>query len=539
MADFYPADVGREIVASGGLGIITGYTNTTTVTVQITQAFPATAFNAGTWQILGSPQATCTPNVSSPVGAPMTLTLSAGGWRPEDVGKFVRINGGLCRITSIASDTQAAAVIETVLTSVVAAPARAWTLEGSAWGPQYGYPCCGTIYEQRLWQGGSPAFPQGLWGSVIGEYLDNTIGTLDDEAIGITVGSGESTPILHLSSARGLVVHTAGGIFSVRGGQEKAITPTNLQVRDQSNVGAAVVAPVRMGAEILQVQRANRKLRAISPNQYDDGQYVMPDLAVLSEHVTESGVTALAYQDEPDSIVYAVRGDGQMATLTADRDQDVFAWSRQVTQGAFEDVETVPTPDGCRVFAIVARTVGGVTTRYVEMFDPSLLLDCAVTGTSDVGATVWGGFGHLVGRTVMAKADGVYQGEFVVNGAGQITLGRSAFRLEAGLPYTTTVKTLTPEFMSQSGSAQGAQLSVHEVLVRLLGTIGCRINLQNVTFRNVSGNQLDRAIAPYTGLKKAGNLGWSAGEAQTLIQQTLPYPFHLLSVITKLTANEG
>jgi hypothetical protein len=146
---------------------------------------------------------------------------------------------------------------------------------------------------------------------------------------------------------------------------------------------------------------------------------------------------------------------------------------------------------------------------------------------------------HLRGLTVVAKGDGVYLGEFEVDGSGQITLPREAFAVEIGLDYVTTVKTLTPEFMGPTGSSQGQQLSIYDVKVRLHKTIGCKINLQVLSFRKFGLGVLDKAPEVFTGDKIAGNLQWADGVAQTLIQQTLPYPFHLLSVITRMTANEG
>lgn len=537
--DFYPADVGRDIVAGGGLGTITAYVDPNTVTVQVLQPFPAGTFESQAWAIAGSPNATLTPSGKDPVGAGITLTLSAAGWRGEDAGKYVRINGGLCRITSIASTTIANAVIVRTMTSTVAAPAQSWTLEGTMWGDAFGYPRCGTSYEQRTWLAGSPGFPQTVWASALGEDLDFTIGVLDDDAMSFAIAGGETNPIMHLANARGLVALTSAGEFSIRGGQDKALTPTNLQVKDQSNFGTSQVRPARVGAEIYFVQRASRKLRALSPNQYDDGQYVAPDMAVLAEHVTFSGIADIAYQADPDALLYAVRNDGQIATLTADRDQDVFAWSRQITQGAFEAVESVPTADGDQVFVVVSRAVNGATTRFIEKFEAGLHTDCAITGHSDAGAATWGGLSHLVGRTVQAKGDGVYLGEFVVDGSGQITLPRAANDVEIGLAYVTAVKTLTPEFMGPTGSSQGHQLSANEVKVRLLDTIGCTVNLQEVAFRKLGLGVLDQPPAPFTGDKKAGNLGWGDGTYQTLVQQVLPYPFHLLAVITRLTANEG
>lgn len=536
--EFMLADVGRDIVASGGIGTITGYTDPQTVTVEITQEFPATSFDALEWAILGSPVTTCTPSAAQPVGATISLTLGAAGWRAEDVGKYVQLNGGLCKITAKTSDLVVQATIETELAAAVAAPAYAWTLEATVWGGLYGYPRCGTLYEQRHWLAGSPGFPQTFWGSVIGEFFNFTLGTLDTDALSYVISSGELNPIMHMVNARGLMALTNGGEFSIKGGQEKPITPTNISVKDQTNYGSAQVPPVRVGQEIFSVQRAGRKVRAIAPNQYDDAQYVAPDMTVLAEHVTESTLAAMSHQPEPDSLLFGARQDGQLATLTCDRDQDVFGWSRQVTQGAYLSIEVVPTLAGSSVFMAVARTIAGVTTYCIEMFDVTLNTDGALTGTSVGGATVWAGLEHLEGRTVQALGDGVYLGEFVVVG-GSITLPRAAFYVEIGLAFVTTIKTLTPEVQTQAGSSQGQRLSIHEVKVRLLRTIGCTINLQEVPFRKLGLGVLDKPPAPFTGLKTAGNLEWGDGVAQTLIQQTLPYPFHVLAVITKLSINEG
>jgi hypothetical protein len=538
-AIFLQADIGRDIIGGGGIGTITGFTTSQTVTVNVLQPFPASTFESGTWSIIGTPHATMTPSAKDPAGTVITLTLDVAGWRAEDVGKYVRVNGGLCKISTYTSPTVVSATIIVALTAIVAAPPLAWTLEGSMWGGAYGWPRCAAIFEQRLWTGGSPGFPQGIWGSSTGEYLDYTIGALDSDALSYIIASGEANPILHMATSRGLLALTTGGEFSVRGGNDRAITPTNILVRDQSSLGCNPVSPVRVGREIYFIQRAGSKVRAISPNMYDDNQYVAPDMATLAEHITTSGVQSMAYAAEPDALLYCACNDGHIATLSCDRDQDVFAWARQITQGTFEDVEAVPTSNGASVFVITARTINGVTTRYVEKFESGLHTDSAITGISSSGATVWGGANHLAGMTVRAKGDGVYLGEFVVNSSGQITLPRSAKQVEIGLDYQTTIITLTPEFMGQEGSSHGAQLSISEVHVRLLNTTGCQINMQEVPFRNLGIAVLDKPPPVFTGIKKAGNLGWAFGAAQTLIQQNLPYDFQLLSVITTITANSG
>jgi len=538
MNEFRPADVGRELAGNGGLAVITGYTDDQHVTITVTEAFPSVNLNAGEWVILGSPMTTCTPSGTT-AGAVISLTLAAGGWRPSDVGSFVRINGGICRITSYTSATAVNAEVIAALTSTVAAQALAWTLEDSMWGGVYGYPRCGVLYQQRLWLGGAPGFPMSLWGSVIGEFLDFTLGDLDTDAISYNVATGENNPIVALAASDVLVIMTTGGELTAFGGQEKPITPTNLQIRDQSVFGSNPrVAPLRVGGQLFMVQRSGKKMRALSANPYSDAKYVAPDISVLAEHITSPGIVASAYRAEPDSVVFAVRADGQLATLTADQDQDVFAWTRQVTQGNYEDVETVPVADGWATYVIVSRVIEGQAVRFIEKFDATLHTDSALTGTSPSGTATWTGFDHLEGMTMQVKADGVYQGAFTVQD-GEITLTRDAFAIEGGLAYNSTILTLTPELSVPVNPLQDAQVSAHRIKVRLHETIGCTINLQEVAFRRLGRGVLDQPPQPFTGDKSAGGLGWGDGALRQLIQQTLPYPFHCLAVMQSLTVNEG
>lgn len=538
MADFLPGDVGRDIAAGVGLATITAYNSATSVQVTVTQGFDLVAYDAGDWTLLGTPQATCTPLAATPVGKLITLSLDVDGFRPEDAGKYVEINGGLVKLGTYYNARLIGATILVEMTAPVASPPFGWRLMGSVWGGAYGYPRCGTLYEQRLWQAGSTAFPQRVWGSAIGEPLNYQLGTFDDEAMAYDVASSEMNPILHLADATGLLALTFGGEFSIAGGSDKAITPTNLQVKSQSNYGCSAVPPERVGTEIFFTQRAGRKVRALSQNIYNTERYDAPDLSVLAEHVTESGLLDMAFQQEPSSLLFMVRNDGQLPTLTIDRDQEVVAFTRQLTQGLYESVESIPGATGDVVFCVVARIINGALTRFIELMDPSLQTDAALTGSSATGATVWTGLGHLEGRTVDVKGDGVALSRRVVTG-GSITTERPVFALEVGLNYVTTIKTLTPELTGNAGSSAGAAYSISKITVRLHESLGCTVNYQQIPFKTLGNGVLDKAPALFTGDKVAGNLGWADGVAQTVIQQVLPYPLHVLAVITTLTINDG
>jgi hypothetical protein len=531
---FMASDVGREITSGGGVAVITGVVSSTNVAVTVVNAFPALTLSS--WVLQGSPQTGNTPSAKDPVGASTSLTLSAAGWRPEDVGKLVKINGGLVQITAYTSSTVVSGIIRAAMTAIVTSPANAWSLEASVWNPLDGYPCTGTLYEQRLVCAGSPSYPQTVWMSRTGEYLNFELGTKDDDAMSFTVSSDQINPITHMAQTKALIALTYGGEFTLAGGVEKPITPTNIQVKNPSVYGCNNVKPARIGNELYFMQRSDRKLRAMA-YKYDSDTYGSPDMSVLSEHITKPAIVDMAYQQEPESIMYLVRSDGVMATLTVDRDQDVIGWARQTTDGTYESVASIPFATGEQVWVVVNRVVNGNTVRYLERFTPGIRVDCGISAKSVPGSTVWAGLGHLEGKTVDIVADGVVMQQQVVSG-GQITLPRKAYSVQAGLPFKTRIKTLTPEVTGGTGSAQGNSMRIGEVTLRFLETIGCKINGQIVAFRNLGSQILDKPPVLFTGDHRIENLGWERGQASLLIEQDQPLPFHLLCVIKKATFND-
>lgn len=534
VAAFQTSDVGREIWSGAGVAKITAYTSTAVVTVEVVTAFSVTALTA--WQLKGSPQTTCTASAKDPVGTVITLTLGASGWRSDDIGKFVKINRGLVEITAYSSVTGVSGIIRAALDATVASPANAWSLEAAVWNADDGYPCTGTLHEQRLVAAGSPGYPQTIWESRTGEYLNFELGTKDDDAMSFTVSSDQINPITHMAQIKALIALTYGGEFSLSGGVEKPISPTNIQVKNQSVYGCNNVKPVRIGNELYFMQRSNRKLRAMA-YKYDSDAYGAPDMSVLSEHITESGITDMAYQAEPESILYLVRADGVMATLTVDRDQDVIGWARQSTDGLYESVASLPSEDGEQVWAIVKRTIGGAAVRYIERFVAGVHVDCGFSGTSGPGATIWSGLGHLEGKTVDIVADGVPMQPMVVTG-GQVTIPRKAYAVHIGLHFKTTIKTLTPEVQGNTGSMQGNSMRIGEITLRFHETIGCKVNGQTIAFRDLGEQVLDQPPKLFTGDHRIENLGWERGKASLLIEQDQPLPFHLLCVIKKISFND-
>ena len=247
-----------------------------------------------------------------------------------------------------------------------------WSL--GAFSKTTGFPRAVAFYEQRLVFAGTSSQPQTLFFSQGGDFENFESGTAADDGMVYTIGSNTVNVIRFLASTRNLIVGTSGGEFVVRAsGADEAITPTNIQIKQQTSHGAADMTPMQAGNAVLFVQRAKRKVLELQFNFDVDG-YIAPDVALISEHITENGLEELAYQQEPDSILWTRRGDGQLACMTYKREEQVIGWSRQIIGGVFgtgdaivESIASIPGDlDEDQVWVAVKRTINGATKRYVE-----------------------------------------------------------------------------------------------------------------------------------------------------------------------------
>jgi hypothetical protein len=269
-----------------------------------------------------------------------------------------------------------------------------WSL--GAFSDTTGYPRAVAFYEQRLVFAGTDNQPQTLFFSQGGDFENFEGGTEADDGMVYTIGSNQVNVIRFLASTRNLVCGTSGGEFAVRaGGTDEAITPTNIQIKQQTAHGAADIQPVQAGNAILFVQRAKRKVLELQYNFDADG-YIAPDVALISEHITANGLDELAFQQEPDSILWSVRGDGQIACMTYKREEKVIGWTRQIVGGSFdggsavvENIATIPGDlDEDQIWMVTKRDLDAAASCTLTVTDyANIATDTTITLTSDDGTT--------------------------------------------------------------------------------------------------------------------------------------------------------
>ena len=411
-----------------------------------------------------------------------------------------------------------------------------------------------TFFEQRLVFAGTNNNPQTIWFSKSADYLNFTVGTLADDALIYTIAANQVNAIRFLSATRILVLGTSGGEYVLTTTNDGPVTPTTTQIRKYSNYGSAPVQPVQVADVTLFLQRGNKKVREFRyVGEVDTSGYQAPDMTILAEHITEGGITEFAYQQEPDSVIWAVRADGTLLGMTYRRDEQVVAWHKHVIGGEFsggqavvESIATLPNDDAeDELYMVVKRTIDGQTKRYIERLnvfefgDQTTSAYFVDSGLSYSGGAITSlsGLWHLPGETVSVLANGASHPDRTVSN-GAISLAFSATSASIGYGYTSEMRTLRLEAGSSDGTSQGKPKRIHAITLRLYRTVGLEVgpasaDVDRIYFRD-SSMSMDTAVPLFTGDKTVEFPGGFEDDDRIYVRQTQPLPLTVLALYPRL-----
>jgi len=461
----------------------------------------------------------------------VTLTASAPVFLAGHANARFRLGGGRVLVMEVASATSATAIVEEA--PAAAEPSAEW--DEAAFSAARGWPVCACFHQGRLVLGGSRDLPNRLWMSRTGAPADFDLGGgLDDEAIAFSLVSDQANAIRAVFSGRHLQVFTSGAEWMVSG---EPLTPASIQLHRQTRVGSPTdrqVPPVDVDGATIFVARGGRGVHEFAYTEVADS-YQANDLALLARHLVQAPV-AMCY-DPALRLLHLAMADGALGTLTLFRAEQVTAWTRQETDGAF------------RALAEADGTVWTVVERqgrfFLERFDAALGLDAAIAADAAEPTAHWTGLAHLEGRTVGVLADGsVRPPAQVLDGA--VTLDAPARAVQLGLPFRHLVEPLPPDVLAPSGAARTGPVRLVSATFRLLGTAALSVDLgrgegpQPVPFRRLDTPVLDAPPAPFTGDVTLRGLGWRRDSLAPLwrVEGDAPLPLTLLSVTTETRTND-
>lgn len=308
------------------------------------------------------------------------------------------------------------------------------------------FPSCLTFHQNRLGFAGQAGSPEEInlsMSSMYESFSSSDPATLQvaaNHAIQEKLLSRDVNAVRWISSAaQGLLAGTYVSEWVMtptdNGG---ALSPINFDAKETSYFGSANLDSVRAGNATLYIQRAQRKLREMN-FFFQVGTFRSTDLSELSEHLSLPYITKLAVQKETQPIIWAVRSDGALLSLTYNRDDMTVkaGWAQHVLGGQSDSGGSPP-----------------VVTSIAVIPDPTIVFD-----------QLW----MVVKRYINGAT--VYTVECMTNFFNDGTLQEDAFHLDCGLTYDnplmiTDISSASPAVVSSTahGLSNGNTVKITDIV---------------------------------------------------------------------------
>lgn len=362
---------------------------------------------------------------------------------------------GICRCTGYVSPTQ-------MQVEILRPPTRigdtGYTNEWQEgwWHEARTFPSAVELYEGRLWWFGGTYG----WGSIPDGFSNfDTEEEGDSAPIVRSLGEGAVDKIVFATGLGRMLLGTAGGVIALRSSSlDEVLTNENMSAKPVTTHGSKDIQAVKIDTRAIYVHRSGVRAFELAYD-VDVQNYVAKDLTMLNPDILMAGVIDMGVQRQPETRIHFALGDGTVAILTYEPQQELMAWHTFETDGMVEQISVIPGEIEDRVYYVVARTINGVTKRYLEKV---ARLDETRGGTItkladsfkviDSETTTMTGLSHLEGETVCVWRSGKDRGEYTVAG-GQITGVTGNDTGVVGLVYDALYKSAKLAYAAEGGTA--------------------------------------------------------------------------------------
>lgn len=425
-----------------------------------------------------------------------------------------------------------------------------------------GNPSVPVFHNQRLVLAAPVTGPNKLFASVPGySYNFNIRNPLlpSDAIINATLTSKTLNTIKALIPMQsGLIVFSDQAAWLVNGGSSGApISATDLAANSQAYNGCSDVPPIVANFDILYVQSKGSIIRDLTYNFYTN-VFTGTDISVLSSHLFYGyNILEWAFCEEPFKVVWAVRDDGTLLSLTFLKEQELIGWTHHVTDGDYKSVASIveDTADLGLVdamYCVVERNINGSTVKYIERMaerifpnglTDAICVDSALVYSGSATTSFQGGE-SLAGETVTGLADGVKIAPFVMPTTGFFTLTSAASKVTIGQAFTPILQTLPLDLGEPT--VQGMMKKISSVTIRAQDTLGLWMGTALTTikeiqdFKNGEVNRIMNQVVSglFTGDGEMIIDPKWATPGQYYITQPNPYPCTILGVIPEVSVGE-
>lgn len=436
------------------------------------------------------------------------------------------------------------------------------------WDPfaEDNHPGTVAFHQQRMWLGGTKNEPTTIYASRTSDFesFRKSRPLQDDDPLEYQMATGSIDDVMWLKSFGNLFVGTSGGEFTASS-SGAALTPEDVQINLQSSWGSRGVVPLLVGNAILHVRRNGSRVMELAYN-WENDSYLGNDLTLLAPHMVEdSPIRQWCFVQSPEPRIWAVREDGVLICCTYIREQNIYAWSRHVTEGEFVSIVSLCGDNKDEIVMLVKRDVEGKTHYLLERFAPrfddntaiedAFFVDCGVIldnsqGKSEIEDS---SLAHLVGKTVSVLNVGSPEMGHIMADKGRLTLQFGIpGKVIVGLPFTSIMAPLSVDSEGDFGSTVGLQRAVGKAAIRVhrsvnfdyaatkSGWLADRSAYKDAEFYEapfLPENYSD-PVQPFSGTIEVIIPGGQTEDSSLYIQTNKPTPLRVLSITTDIDFGE-
>lgn len=447
------------------------------------------------------------------------------------------------------------------------------------------YPrACGFFQQRRAFSGGTRR-PDTIVYSATGDFydFDPTQISVAGESLSLTLASLRREEIRSMATMIRHLVLSRSSVWSIAGFAGFPLDFDSVDARLESPIGATYLRPLLVDGSLLYAREKGFGVRALTYAPNRDG-FENGDLSLTAQHLFagstgdplppfglagDYSLRGWAYQQDPWKLVWAVRNDGKLLSLTFDATANVTGWAwHDTTAGWFMDVCCIPEGSEDAIYVMMIRPIlgsSGVTT--IERFTSRVQLrrntdDCCVDCSSNYQGTpvlVLPAVAPQLANRTDAYVIGVGNdpvGPLKVAADGSVTLPElptpNDKLLADGTPDPTAVNVLlyvglkyTPELELLDvapGAARLQQKTVQEVALEVQGSRGLYAgqdfnHLKEWRQRKVSTSYGVPSDA--TDLITITTQGTHDQHGRAAIRQTEPLPVTVLGVTRRLDGGDA
>lgn len=289
------------------------------------------------------------------VGDARNIAIAPGTWPADADGKYVRILAtsdadgqnfsSYFRIISGQGTATVSAEILALPTVLKATTSYKvggldWLLEELEWSFSHGYPRCGIFDQGRLITAGTKDRPQTVYSSRAGDIFDFNSGSTDDDfGFTVTADTGEQSTIQNIFRGRHLQFFADNSEYYVPISELDPITPTNMLMRQTSQVGSLQGIQVfEVDGTVYFAQRGGGSFREFSfvdsVKAYDSNI-----VSLFSSHLVRNPADISlkkSLNTEDGNYIWVVNGDdNSLSAFSLLKSELINAWSNHTTEGEF------------------------------------------------------------------------------------------------------------------------------------------------------------------------------------------------------------